>query len=198
MKSSWHLHPKRVGGKVDTRKLPNIMSMHHTNFSTNYRRPVTWNGHPADVMKSGLQKYIRRGMVDKALYCARELDKFKHASDTKGSIAHQSFSPFDGDCSWRRRKHCAITETWRSSREIARKSPDAGAGLTEVVRLLCASEKGRICSHIRAAHFSKTSRSLCFFNPGLASLRPLYPELASMWLPSSSPESLTVLCGELF
>lgn len=30
-------------------------------------------------MKSGLQKYIRRGVLDKALFCAGELDLFKHA-----------------------------------------------------------------------------------------------------------------------
>ena len=54
------------------------MSSH---LSTTYRQQVTWNGHKADVMKSGLQKYIRRGVVDKALFCAGELDLFKEAPE---------------------------------------------------------------------------------------------------------------------
>jgi hypothetical protein len=46
-------------------------------LSTKFRHQITWNGYNADIMKSGLQKYIRRGMIDKALYCAGELDLFK-------------------------------------------------------------------------------------------------------------------------
>lgn len=34
---------------------------------------TTYSGYKVDVIKSGLQKYIRRGMHDKALYCAFEL-----------------------------------------------------------------------------------------------------------------------------
>ncbi len=34
---------------------------------------ITYSGYKMDVMKSGIQKYIRRGMVDKALYCGFEM-----------------------------------------------------------------------------------------------------------------------------
>ena len=52
-------------------------------LSTSYRKHITWNGYPADVVKSGLQKYIRRSVLEKALYCAAELDLFKEAENTK-------------------------------------------------------------------------------------------------------------------
>lgn len=52
-------------------------------LSTSYRKQITWNGYPTDVMKSGLQKYIRRSVMEKALYCAAELDLFKEAENTK-------------------------------------------------------------------------------------------------------------------
>jgi hypothetical protein len=59
---------------------------------TKYHQYVTWNGYPADVMKSGLQKYIRRGMIDKALYCAGELDLFKDApNEALGEGARTNF-----------------------------------------------------------------------------------------------------------
>jgi hypothetical protein len=41
-----------------------------------YRSEVSLHGHSLDVLKSGLQKYIRRGNVDAAMYCLGELDCF--------------------------------------------------------------------------------------------------------------------------
>jgi replication-associated recombination protein RarA len=41
-----------------------------------YRRETSLKGHKLDVLKSGLQKYIRRGDEEGALYCAGELDCF--------------------------------------------------------------------------------------------------------------------------
>ena len=37
---------------------------------------ISWNGIEIDVLKSGLQKYIRRGIFDKALWCVYELNLF--------------------------------------------------------------------------------------------------------------------------
>lgn len=39
-----------------------------------YRKEVSFNGFPVDVLKSALQKYVRRGLVDKALWSMAELD----------------------------------------------------------------------------------------------------------------------------
>jgi hypothetical protein len=41
-----------------------------------FRNEITANGYDFSVMKSGLQKYIRRGDEDKALRCAEEMDRF--------------------------------------------------------------------------------------------------------------------------
>lgn len=43
---------------------------------TTFRHEVTANGFDFGVMKSGMQKYIRRGEVDKALRCVEEMDRF--------------------------------------------------------------------------------------------------------------------------
>jgi hypothetical protein len=45
----------------------------------------TYSGHPIDVMISGIQKYIRRGNVTKALQCAIELYRMDEISDGKKS-----------------------------------------------------------------------------------------------------------------
>lgn len=37
---------------------------------------ISQNGYPTDILKSGLQKYIRRGEIQKALYCCWELELF--------------------------------------------------------------------------------------------------------------------------
>lgn len=45
------------------------------------------NGVSIDVLKSGVQKYIRRGIFEKAIWCALELDMFHellHAQPTTG------------------------------------------------------------------------------------------------------------------
>ena len=55
-------------------------------LSDTFRHEITWNGFPCDLMKSGLQKYIRRGMTEKALFCAGELDLFKEATERGETI----------------------------------------------------------------------------------------------------------------
>ncbi len=41
------------------------------------------NGIKTDILKSGMQKYIRRGILEKALYCTVELDMFKELKGDK-------------------------------------------------------------------------------------------------------------------
>ena len=55
-------------------------------LSDKFRNEVSWNGFGSDVMKSGLQKYIRRGITEKALFCAGELDLFKEALERGETI----------------------------------------------------------------------------------------------------------------
>ena len=42
-----------------------------------HRNTITRNGHPKELLISGLQKYIRRNEFNKAIYCLVELDDFR-------------------------------------------------------------------------------------------------------------------------
>jgi len=44
---------------------------------------ISYNGFETDVLKSGLQKYIRRNIFEKAIMCAHELYKFNEIDDGK-------------------------------------------------------------------------------------------------------------------
>lgn len=46
-------------------------------ISAKYRNEKSLNGYSLDVLKSALQKYIRRGLVDKAIYSGNELSFFE-------------------------------------------------------------------------------------------------------------------------
>ena len=63
-------------------------------LSTKFRHQITWNGYPLNVVKSGLQKYIRRGETEKALYCAGEIDLFKTAGKEGEGIRTNFFNCF--------------------------------------------------------------------------------------------------------
>jgi hypothetical protein len=52
-----------------------------------FRRERGRDGKKLSELKSGLQKYIRRGEVDKALWCAGELFSFRDAPLTSGPSA---------------------------------------------------------------------------------------------------------------
>ena len=55
-----------------------------------YPLSITVNGYKFDIAKSGLQKYIRRGNQEKALYVAAELDLFRWI--TKGKTCVTNFA----------------------------------------------------------------------------------------------------------
>jgi hypothetical protein len=155
------------------------MSAH---ISTSYRKHITWNNYPADVMKSGLQKYIRRSILDKALYCAAELDLFKEAPNAKEAegirtnFLHRLMIIFMEDV-----ENLALFDTIYTKmnqlfqeREKADRNKDKELyWVTEVVTLLVRSKKARICSHVRA-----------LFNPKYQPLHDRYPSMNSLWLPA--------------
>ena len=148
-------------------------------ISTTYRRQITWNGYPADVMKSGLQKYIRRGMIEKALYCAGELDLFKEAPDAsqgegiRTNFLHRLMVIFMEDVEnlslWpdmTQKMKELFTEREKANRDKAKEE----RLLSEVVIQLGASTKARMCSHIRAV-----------FNPKYKPIRGSYPSIQPLW-----------------
>uniref|UniRef100_A0A6C0DCY1 RNA polymerase subunit H/Rpb5 C-terminal domain-containing protein n=1 Tax=viral metagenome TaxID=1070528 RepID=A0A6C0DCY1_9ZZZZ len=152
------------------------MSQH---LSTTYRRQITWNGYPADVMKSGLQKYIRRGMIEKALYCAGELDLFKEAPDAaqgegvRTNFLHRLMVIFMEDVEnlslWpdmTQKMKELFAEREKANRDKAKEE----RLLSEVVVQMGASTKARMCSHIRAV-----------FNPKYKPIHGSYPSIQPLW-----------------
>jgi hypothetical protein len=153
------------------------MSAH---ISTTYRKHITWNNYPADVMKSGLQKYIRRSILDKALYCAAELDLFKDAPNTKEAegirtnFLHRLMIIFMEDV-----ENLALFDTvYTKMNQLFQERDKADRHkekelywVTEVVTLLVRSKKARICSHVRA-----------LFNPKYQPLHDRYPSMNSLWV----------------
>jgi hypothetical protein len=59
--------------------LPNTVFINK--ISTTYRKIITLNGYPFDVVKSGMQKYARRGYPEKCIYTMVEMYFFKFMSD---------------------------------------------------------------------------------------------------------------------
>jgi len=66
--------------------MPTYLITNHS--STTYRNVKTLNGIPFDIAKSGLQKYIRRGNVEKAQYFAAEMDIFRELPEAKGNVTN--------------------------------------------------------------------------------------------------------------
>ena len=156
-------------------------------LSTSYRKHITWNGYPADVVKSGLQKYIRRSVLEKALYCAAELDLFKEAENKKEAegirtnFLHRLMIIFMEDV-----ENLSLFDTIYTKmnllfqeRDKEDRSKDKEADwITEVVTLLVRSKKARMCSHVRAL-FSKK------YEP----LHESYPSMAPLWTAQQEQES---------
>ncbi len=117
---------------------------------------ICMNGYKTDVMKSGLQKYIRRGELIKALYCMVELDMFKKLGDRKVKGLRSNLrnrliiilAEDIGIADWTIYKRCAdLFKLWEENRnsedDCERKY------LIEIISYLARSEKIRLCSHIK-------------------------------------------------
>ena len=164
-------------------------------LSTSYRKHITWNGYPADVVKSGLQKYIRRSVLEKALYCAAELDLFKEAENTKEAegirtnFLHRLMIIFMEDV-----ENLALFDTIYTKMNLLFQERDKedrhkeieGHWITEVVTLLVRSKKARMCSHVRALFSTK-------YEP----LHESYPSMAPLWsaLKDAKEATLEVHCA---
>lgn len=149
-------------------------------LSDKFRNEVSWNGFGSDVMKSGLQKYIRRGNIDKALYCAGELDLFKEAAERGETIRtnflHRLMVIYLEDVAnlaifntIDKKINETIAERVFSEKRLKVKEEKL---ISDIVVLLCRSKKARICSHIRAV-----------FNPkyNIDSLLSKYPSIKCLW-----------------
>lgn len=163
-------------------------------ISTNFRRPITWNGYPADVPKSGLQKYIRRGETAKALYCAGELDLFKEAPNQKEgetlrtNFLHRLMVIFMEDVenlSLFPEIYQKMDSVVKERKEEKRDKEKEEQLLSEVVIRMSASTKARVCSHIRAV-----------YNPAYEPLHDRYPTIKALWSPLQRDGPLKHHCDQ--
>lgn len=53
---------------------------------------LSWNGFSLDVLKSAVQKYVRRGLFEKALYCVTEIDLFHELYQRDGEKGVKAIS----------------------------------------------------------------------------------------------------------
>lgn len=155
-----------------------------SNLCGAFRREVSWNGFRIDELKSGLQKYVRRGMLPEALFCAAELDLFKHAAERgealRTNFLHRLMIIFLEDVGvaalalWPA-LDAALTQLQALRRvpvEAGRKCGDEEALVAAITQALCAAAKARSCSHARAvSDTSPRARSLAtHHHPSVAAL----------------------------
>lgn len=65
--------------------------MSNSKMYAGFRKKITYNGYSADIMKSAMQKYIRRGRTVEAIHAAIELDLFAYADNKHGEIIRTNF-----------------------------------------------------------------------------------------------------------
>lgn len=115
-----------------------------------YRKEKSLHGHPLDVLKSGLQKYIRRGNVKGAMYCLGELDLFSECEGgerIRTNMIHRLMIIYMEDIG------LGGVKSWAKVSELVfgwLKDRTRTGLLQELVCLLCNSKKTRACSFARA------------------------------------------------
>ena len=128
-------------------------------LNAGYRQEKTWNGHRSDLVKSGLQKYIRRGMMDKALYCAGEMDLFKgedRGEAVRTNFVHRLMVVFLEDVGvgglglWGDVDEMVFGLLGRRSKGIGDWAAEEERLIKATVRGMCRAQKGRCCSHAKA------------------------------------------------
>jgi hypothetical protein len=127
-----------------------------------YRGERSLGGFSLDILKSGLQKYIRRGDIQKAVKCGLELNTFRLGKDRGETIRTNFFHrlqiilledvcnisliPYISECLERYNRYRDLDKA--ELREENRKLQEGL--LIHVITLMCESKKSRICSHIRS------------------------------------------------
>ena len=112
---------------------------------TKYRSERSINGYKVNVLKSGLQKYIRRGNVVKALYCMKELNLFGSIKEGKriqtNMINRLMVILLEDICNI-----SLIKEMKETIIKIIENRQEKD--MNKLVRKMCSSRKARICSHL--------------------------------------------------
>lgn len=113
--------------------------------SLDMRNPsaLTVNGHPRAVITSSLQKAIRRGEVDDALYAAVEFD----LSRVPEHVWHRLFVICSEDIGLADRGLITEIEVLHLKWQQSKGTPEARLFLIHAVLLLCRAQKSRLVLH---------------------------------------------------
>ena len=78
-KLSVHMYLLKVGNGFEIKPLENneLNNLGRMVYKGPFGGSISYHGLPLDILKSGIQKYIRRGKTNKALWCAIEYDLFR-------------------------------------------------------------------------------------------------------------------------
>lgn len=117
---------------------------------------ISMNKIKVDILKSGLQKYIRRGMLEKCLYCLVELDMFKKLNDKKvkglrSNIRNRIIVILNEDIGiskWEIYERIdKLLKLWEENRNS--EDDNERKYLIEIINYLVNSEKIRLCSWVK-------------------------------------------------
>lgn len=162
---------------------------------TIYRKEVSVNGYPLKVLKSALQKYIRRGNVEKALYFAGELYGFKNMEG--GTRVYTNFVNrllvicLEDVCNLQ-----LVLDEVPAILSIYKKDSldlDEKRILSTFITKMCVSVKARACSHARSVYTDVyTDYSLPSEHPSIAQEETVESALAvfAETVHAGSPDSI--------
>jgi hypothetical protein len=118
---------------------------------------ISMNKIKVDILKSGLQKYIRRGMLEKSLYCLVELDMFKKLKNDKkvkglrSNIRNRIIVILNEDIgisNWEIYERIdKLLKLWEENRNS--EDDNERKYLLEIIYYLVNSKKIRLCSWIK-------------------------------------------------
>ena len=149
----------------------------------NFRQSRTYSGYDFTIIKSALQKYIRRGNMDMALYMIREIIPLGLIDNKTAytNILHRLQVIFledigIGNLHYLPKIHEWMEQIYSSYKSDKRDLHVEICNLERITRMMCLSKKTRLCSYLRAYSFSES------FHPFLESLegKPLQ-EIFKIW-----------------
>ena len=146
---------------------------------------ITYNGHPYDEILSCIQKYIRRGEIDKALYVGIEADLFSlvpSISKTEYSNAKSRRTNFANRLRAIIAEEVGIAspgliiefdrlyQTWSRYRDSINPEDIATyrKAMLDMIGLLTKAKKIRLVSDIKAVYFSEHTPEIIANNPEFA------------------------------
>jgi len=123
---------------------------------TKFRSETTYDGYTMSVVKSAIQKYIRRGNEEKAVLCARGIDRFAEMEGgerLRTNLFHRLQIIYLEDIGHGNPLVFPFLNTWIKNVMRERKNPNRDRAqerkwLELIVRNLCRSRKTRSCSYM--------------------------------------------------